>query len=70
MVGDVAGKTLGRAPLAPRLDGVVVELLEHSLKADNQAQTEWVEGNRKNGGAFKTASKSWGEIPRGWYRSV
>lgn len=40
MGGNVAGKALGRALLAPRLDGVVVELLEHSLKADNQAQTE------------------------------
>ena len=38
MSGDVAGKALGRASLAPRLDGVVVELLEHSLRSANQTK--------------------------------
>ena len=37
---DVAGKALSRAPLAPRLDGVVVELLEHSLKRKHQKEME------------------------------
>jgi len=38
VVGDVAGQALGRAPLAPSLDGVVVELLEDRLQRKRQLE--------------------------------